>query len=163
MGANGSIEDQPSRLGEVLYRAEVAQVSNIHDARLFDLPRIPDPRGNLTFLESEVQVPFPIQRVFYLYDVPGGETRAGHAHHTLQEFFIAVSGSFDVVVDDGKQTATHSLRRSYSGLYVPGMLWRELVNFSSGSVCLVLCDQLYDPDDYIRNYDDYAKIVADST
>ena len=142
---------------------EVAQVSEIHNARVIDLPRIPDPRGNLTFLESEVQVPFQIQRVFYLYDVPGGETRAGHAHHSLQEFFIAASGSFDVVINDGKHSATHSLRRSYTGLYVPGMLWRELVNFSSGSVCLVLCDQLYDPDDYIRDYDDYLGIVEASS
>jgi dTDP-4-dehydrorhamnose 3,5-epimerase-like enzyme len=139
---------------------DVAQVPSIHDVSLVDLPRIPDPRGNLTYLESEVQVPFVIRRVFYLYDVPGGETRAGHAHHTLQEFFIAASGSFDVVVNDGTQSATHSLRRSYSGLYVPGMLWRELVNFSSGSVCLVLCDQLYNPDDYIRDYDEYVRIVT---
>lgn len=153
---------EPSRVRDVPVPLEVSQVPSIHDVGLVDLPRIPDPRGNLTFLESEVQVPFPIQRVFYLYDVPGGETRAGHAHHTLQEFFIAASGSFDVVVNDGKQSATHSLRRSYSGLYVPGMLWRELVNFSSGSVCLVLCDQLYNPDDYIRDYDDYIRLVTGS-
>jgi dTDP-4-dehydrorhamnose 3,5-epimerase-like enzyme len=156
------MEGKHRRPCEVPVSLEVVQVANIHDVSLVDLPRIPDPRGNLTFLESEVQVPFAIQRVFYLYDVPGGETRAGHAHHSLQEFFIAASGSFDVVVDDGRQTATHSLRRSYSGLYVPGMLWRELVNFSSGSVCLVLCDQLYDPDDYIRDYDDYLKIATGS-
>jgi dTDP-4-dehydrorhamnose 3,5-epimerase-like enzyme len=136
---------------------------SVDDVRLVELPRIPDPRGNLTFLESDAQVPFPIQRVFYLYDVPGGETRAGHAHHTLQEFFIAASGSFDVVVNDGTRVVTHSLRRSYVGLYVPGMLWRELVNFSSGSVCLVLCDQVYNPDDYIRDYREYTSFVSSAS
>ena len=136
---------------------------SVDDVRLVELPRIPDPRGNLTFLESDVQVPFPIQRVFYLYDVPGGETRAGHAHHSLQEFFIAASGSFDVLVNDGTRVVTHSLRRSYVGLYVPGMLWRELVNFSSGSVCLVLCDQLYDADDYIRDYGEYTRLASTSS
>jgi dTDP-4-dehydrorhamnose 3,5-epimerase-like enzyme len=140
---------------------EEAQVPTISDVFLIDLPRIPDPRGNLTFLESEVHVPFQIQRIFYLYDVPGGETRAGHANIALKEMFIAASGSFDVVVDDGTTTETFSLRRSYTGLYVPGMLWRELVNFSSGSVCLVLCDQLYDADDYVRDYSEYLKMVAD--
>jgi dTDP-4-dehydrorhamnose 3,5-epimerase-like enzyme len=142
--------------------SEVAQVPTIKDVRVVDLPRIPDPRGNLTFLESEVHVPFPIRRVFYLYDVPGGETRAGHANIALQQFFIAVSGSFDLVLDDGTSSETFSLRRSYTGIYVPGMLWRELVNFSSGSVCLVLCDQMYDPDDYVRDYSEYLKLTTGS-
>jgi hypothetical protein len=136
---------------------------SVHDAHLVELPRISDPRGNLTFVENDVHIPFAIRRVFYLYDVPGGETRAGHANGKLQEFFVAASGSFDVVINDGRESVTFQLRRSYSGLYVPGMLWRELVNFSSGSVCLVLCDLPYDENDYYRDYDEYVKSVAADT
>jgi dTDP-4-dehydrorhamnose 3,5-epimerase-like enzyme len=135
----------------------VVQVASIEDVSVVALPRIADARGNLTFLESEAHVPFPIKRVFYLYDVPGGETRAGHANIILQQLIIAVSGSFDVIIDDGSQRVTHSLQRPHFGLHVPGMLWRELVNFSSGSVCLVLCDLPYDPNDYIRDYGEYVR------
>jgi dTDP-4-dehydrorhamnose 3,5-epimerase-like enzyme len=137
-------------------------LSSISDVQIIDLPRIPDPRGNLTFIEGDVHIPFEIRRVFYLYDVPGGETRAAHANVSLQQFFIAVSGSFDLVLSDGKASETFSLRRSYSGIYVPGMLWRELVNFSSGSVCLVLCDQPYDPDDYVRDYTEFERLTSGS-
>lgn len=135
------------------------RASSVSDCRLVDLPRIHDPRGNLTFLESGRHAPFPIERVYYLYDVPGGETRGGHAHLELQQFIIAASGSFDVIIDDGRERQRYHLNRSYFGLYVPRMIWRELDNFSSGSVCLVLASAHYLEDDYIRDYADYCRIV----
>jgi hypothetical protein len=124
--------------------------------RLVDLPRIADARGNLTFIEGNDHVPFDIERVYYLYDVPGGEFRGGHAHRELQQLIIAAAGSFDVVVDDGSGSQRFFLNRSYVGLYVPRMVWRELDNFSSGSVCLVLASRKYDEGDYYRDYDDFA-------
>lgn len=130
-------------------------MSSIADVRLMELPRVEDPRGSLTFIEGKHHVPFEIKRVFYLYDVPGGETHAGHANRDLEEFFIAASGSFDVIVDDGSEHQRYQLNRSYFGVYVPGMIWRELVNFSSGSVCLVLASDYYDENDYYRTYDEY--------
>ncbi|MGY1813844.1 sugar 3,4-ketoisomerase [Blastococcus sp. SYSU D00820] len=123
--------------------------------RLVDLPRVTDPRGNLTFIESQAQVPFGIERVYYLYDVPGGESRGGHAHKQLEQLVVAAAGSFDVVVDDGTDVTRFSLNRSYVGLYIPRMTWRELGNFSSGSVCLVLASQPYTEDDYYRDYDEF--------
>jgi len=133
--------------------------SSVADCRLIDLPRIHDPRGNLTFLESGKHAPFPIERVYYLYDVPGGETRGGHAHKGLQQFIIAASGSFDVVLDDGRERQRYHLNRSYFGLYLPRMIWRELDNFSSGSVCLVLASAHFAEDDYLRDYAEYCRIV----
>jgi len=127
--------------------------------RLINLPRIGDPRGNLTFIESNRHVPFEIKRVYYLYDVPGGATRGGHAHKRLHQFIIAASGSFEVVLDDGFQRDRFVLNRSYYGLYVPPMVWRELENFSSGSVCLVLTSEYYDEDDYIRDYDEFLRLI----
>ncbi len=124
--------------------------------RIVDLPRITDPRGNLTMIEGGDHVPFDIARVYYLYDVPGGESRGGHAHHDLQQLIVAASGSFDVVVDDGTETARFHLNRSYHGLYVPRLTWRELGNFSSGSVCLVMASLPYSEDDYYREYDAFA-------
>ena len=135
-------------------------MSPIASVRLVELPRVQDPRGNLTFIEGKQQVPFEIKRVFYLYDVPGGETRAGHANGRLEQLIIAASGSFDVIVDDGSEHQRFSLNRSYFGLYVPGMIWRELVNFSSGSVCVVLASDYYDEKDYYRTYDDYKLAVG---
>ncbi|MGY1622029.1 sugar 3,4-ketoisomerase [Geodermatophilus sp. SYSU D00965] len=131
--------------------------------RIVDLPRVTDPRGNLTFLEGGSQVPFDIARVYYLYDVPGGESRGGHAHRELEQLIIAAAGSFDVVVDDGTETARFHLNRSYYGLYLPRLTWRELGNFSSGSVCLVLASQRYSEDDYYRDYDEFlaARRLAD--
>ena len=119
---------------------------------IVQLPRVTDPRGNLTFIEGSAHVPFDIARVYYLYDVPGGESRGGHAHKHLQQLIVAVSGSFDVVLDDGVTRQKFFLNRSYFGLYVPSMHWRELENFSSGSVCLVLASQHYDEADYYRDY-----------
>ncbi|WP_240098630.1 sugar 3,4-ketoisomerase [Thermomonas flagellata] len=130
---------------------------SIHDCYLLDLPQITNPRGNLTFIEGGVHVPFEIRRVYYLYDVPGGAERGGHAHKALQQLIIAMSGSFDVVLDDGREKRRFHLNRSYTGLYVCPMIWRELDNFSSGSVCMVLASNLYDEGDYYRNYQDYLR------
>jgi len=126
---------------------------NVDACRIIQLPKITDPRGNLTFVEGSNHVPFDIKRVYYLYDVPGGESRGGHAHKDLEQFVIAMSGSFDVVVDDGKRKRTFTLNRSYYGLYMPRLIWRELVNFSSGAVCTVLASQPYVESDYLRDYD----------
>jgi hypothetical protein len=123
--------------------------------RLINLPKKLDARGSLTFIEGDVHVPFQIKRVFYLYDVPGGATRAGHALKTCQQFIIAVSGSFDSIVDNGSERVRYSLNRSFYGLYIPPLVWRELENFSSGSVCLVLASNIYDPDDYYRTYEEF--------
>ena len=114
------------------------------DCRIIDLPKIADPRGNLTFIESGRHVPFEVKRVFYLYDVPGGESRAGHALKACEQFVIAMSGSFDVVLSDGVETTRYHLNRSYYGLYIPSLIWRELENFSSGSVCSVLASAFYE-------------------
>jgi hypothetical protein len=133
---------------------------SIDDVRMVELPRIADPRGNLTFIEGKRHIPFEIARVFYLYDVPGGESRAGHANRDLEQLIIAASGSFDVIVDDGRSHQRHPLNRSYFGLYIPGMIWRELVNFSSGSVCVVLASAPYDEADYYRSYDEYRAAMA---
>jgi dTDP-4-dehydrorhamnose 3,5-epimerase-like enzyme len=131
--------------------------SQLSDCNVIDLPKIYDARGNLTFIENDKHIPFAIKRVFYLYDVPGGETRAGHALKTIQ-FIIAVSGSFDVILDDSFKRKTFSLNRSYYGLFIPPYIWRELENFSSGSVCLVLASEFYNEDDYIRDYEIFKKI-----
>jgi WxcM-like, C-terminal len=128
---------------------------NIDRCVIVDLPKITDPRGNLTFVEAGNQVPFEIQRVYYLYDVPGGAERGGHAHKDLHQLIIAMSGSFDVVLDDGANKKRVHLSRSYYGLYVCPMIWRELDNFSSGSVCVVIASNRYDESDYYREYSDF--------
>jgi hypothetical protein len=130
---------------------------NINNCKLVELPKITDPRGNLTFIEGGDHIPFDIQRVYYLYDVPGGAERGGHAHKDLHQLIIAMSGSFDVLLDDGKQKKRVHLARSYYGLYVCPMIWRELDNFSSGSVCMVLASNKYDESDYYRDYDQFMK------
>lgn len=127
----------------------------LSECRLIDLPKITDPRGNLTFVEGEKQVPFDIRRVYYVYDVPGGAERGSHAHRQAQEFIVAISGSFDVVLDDGEQTRRFHLNRSHYGLYVGPMIWRALDNFSSGSVCLVLASTLFEEADYYREYSEF--------
>ncbi|MDP9104411.1 MAG: FdtA/QdtA family cupin domain-containing protein [Candidatus Eremiobacteraeota bacterium] len=134
---------------------------SVADCRLIELPRIHDPRGNLTFIESERHVPFALKRLFYLYDVPGGATRAGHALKTCHQFLIATSGSFDVSVDDGTQAEVRQLNRSHYGLYIPPMIWRELSNFSSNSICMVLASEFYSQDDYYREYPDFLAGVRD--
>jgi dTDP-4-dehydrorhamnose 3,5-epimerase-like enzyme len=123
--------------------------------RLIELPRVSDPRGNLTFVEAQETIPYEIKRVYYLYDVPGGESRGGHAHRELEEFIIAASGSFEVLVNDGVHSERFFLNRSYYGLYIPRMVWRELDEFSSGSVCLVMSSRHYDESDYYRQYDEF--------
>ena len=132
---------------------------NIDLCQIISLPKISEPRGNLTFVESGNQIPFDIQRVYYLYDVPGGAERGGHAHKALQQLIIAMSGSFDVVLDDGAYKKRVHLNRSYSGLYVCPMIWRELDNFSSGSVCMVLASNKYDEEDYYREYVDFMRAL----
>ncbi len=126
-------------------------------ARIISLPKIHDPRGNLTFIESLKHIPFEIQRTFWIYDVPGGETRGGHAKKKLQEFIVALSGSFDVLVDDGTNKITYTLNRSYYGLYVPNLTWRELSNFSTNAVALFLVSRPYEPEDYIYHYEEFLK------
>lgn len=130
---------------------------SIEQCILVDLPKIHDPRGNLTFIESNNQIPFAIERVYYLYDVPGGSERGGHAHKDLHQLIIAMSGSFDVLLDDGKEKKRVHLNRSYFGLYVCPMIWRELDNFSSGSVCMVLASNKYDEADYYRDYAEFMR------
>ena len=134
-------------------------MSTLDSVRLIDLPKVSDPRGNLTFVEGGEHVPFDIQRVYYLYDVPGGAERGGHAHLALRQLIIAMSGSFDITLDDGRRRQTFHLNRSYVGLYVCPMIWREIDNFSSGSVCLVLASNVYDEADYIRDYDAFRRAV----
>ena len=128
-------------------------IGNIDRCNLVELPRISDPRGNLTFVEGLDHVPFEIKRVYYLYDVPGGAERGGHAHKELQQLIVAMSGSFDVILDDGVNKKKVHLNRSYFGLYVCPMIWRELDNFSSGSVCMVLASNHYSESDYYREYE----------
>ncbi|MBC3864181.1 WxcM-like domain-containing protein [Undibacterium jejuense] len=128
---------------------------NVDACGIIALPKISDPRGNLTFIEGGDHIPFDIRRVYYLYDVPGGAERGGHAHKGLQQLIVAMSGSFDIVLDDGVNKKRIHLNRSNFGLYVCPMIWRELDNFSSGSVCMVLASNKYDEDDYYRNYDEY--------
>lgn len=135
-------------------------MNGLNKVQLVELPKIVDQRGNLTFIEQNRHVPFDIQRVYYLYDVPGGAERGGHAHKELQQLIVAISGSFDVVLDDGSEKKRIHLNRSYQGLYVPKMIWRELDNFSSGAVCMVLASNLYDEDDYYRDYDEFMKAVT---
>jgi hypothetical protein len=131
---------------------------SINNCKVIELPKISDPRGNLTFVEGLQHIPFGIQRVYYLYDVPGGAERGGHAHKALQQLIIAMSGSFDVVLDDGSERKRFHLNRSYFGLYVCPMIWRELDNFSSGSVCMVLASNRYDEADYYRDYSTYIAV-----
>jgi hypothetical protein len=132
----------------------------ISNCRTIELPVISDPRGNLTYIEGNEQVPFAIERVYYLYDVPGGSERGGHAHRELQQFLIAIAGSFDVILDDGSRRERIHLNRSYRGLYIAPMIWREIENFSSGSVCLVLASERFDEADYYRDYDGFREALA---
>jgi hypothetical protein len=136
---------------------ETAALGTVHDCRLIQLPKISDPRGNLTFVESERHIDFPIRRVYYLYDVPGGAERGGHAHKALRQVIIAIAGAFDVALDDGAERKTVSLNRSYAGLIIRPYIWREVNNFSSGAVCLVLASEYYEESDYLRDYDAFLE------
>jgi hypothetical protein len=134
---------------------------SINNCRIIELPKIQDPRGNLTFIETGKHIPFEMRRVFYLYDVPGGAERMGHAQKTCEQFLIAMSGSFDVIVFDGKNNKRIHLNRSYYGLYIPPLIWREIDNFSSGVVCLALASEPYDEAGYYREYRDFLMAVKD--
>ncbi len=136
----------------------------IKNCRLIELPKISDPRGNLTFIEGSKHVPFEIKRVFYLYDVPTGSDRGAHAHKKLQQFLVCLSGSFDVSLDDGKQKKTIHLNRPWQGLHIPPMIWASEINFDAGSVCMVLASELYDESDYYRDYGNFiASVKRDPT
>ena len=129
---------------------------SLQHCKIIDLPIIEDRRGNLTFIEGGKHIPFDIQRVYYLYDVPGGSHRGGHAHKNLHQLLIAMSGSFDILLDDGRTKFKYHLNRSYYGLYIPPMMWREIDNFSSGSVCMVLASEHFSEDDYYRDYEQFS-------
>lgn len=133
---------------------------SIADCEIIALPKIQDPRGNLTFIEGGEHIPFDIQRVFYLYDIPGGADRGGHALKSCYQFLVAMSGSFDVFLDDGQHKKRIHLSRSYNGLLIPPSIWREMDNFSTGSVCMVLASNKYSEDDYYRDYSDYMAALG---
>lgn len=125
---------------------------------IVQLPKFLDARGNLSFVQQEDQIPFIIRRTYWLYDVPGGECRGGHAYKENQEFIVALSGSFDVILDDGHEKKKYTLNRSYYGLYVPKGFWREMVNFSTNSLAMILSSTDYDANDYVRDYDEFIKM-----
>jgi dTDP-4-dehydrorhamnose 3,5-epimerase-like enzyme len=129
----------------------------LDQVKIIDLPKMEDPRGNLTFIEEDNHIPFKIERVYWIYDVPGGQIRGGHAFKVQQEIVIALSGSFDVVVDSGSEKRTYSLNRSYYGLYIPAGLWRQMKNFSTNSLAMVITSTTFSEIDYVRNYDEFLK------
>lgn len=135
--------------------------SSVDECRLIELPRERHANGSLTVAENgEARMPFAVRRVFYLYDVPADAERGGHSHHCARELMVALSGSFDVTLDDGCRRRTFSLNRPYRALYVPAGLWRTIDNFSGGAVCLVLTSERYDPDDYVRQYDRFMELTS---
>lgn len=136
-------------------------MTTVNDCKIIDLPKFLDARGNLSFAENFKQIPFEIKRTYWLYDVPGGESRGGHAYKENEEFIIALSGSFDVVLDDGKERKVFSLNRSYYGLYVPKGLWREMENFSTNALALEFASTHYDEGDYVYDYDQFLKMKHD--
>lgn len=133
----------------------------MEEALIIELPKFLDARGNLSFAQNKTHIPFEIKRTYWLYDVPGGESRGGHAYRETEEFVIALSGSFDVIVDDGKEKKTYHLNRSYYGLYIPKGIWREMDNFSTNSLALEFASTHYNPEDYIRNYNEFLKLKED--
>ena len=134
-------------------------MSTIDDCKVIQLPAIHNRQGNLTPIHSGIDIAFDIKRIYYLYDIPGGASRGGHAHKVLQQLIVSVMGAFDVILDDGKNRKTVHLDRAYYGLYIPKMIWRELDNFSSGAICLVLASLPYDPDDYIRDHQIFVQSI----
>lgn len=135
----------------------------LSDCRLIDLPKISDPRGNLTFVQEGEHLPFGLKRIYYLYDVPAGAERGGHGHRELRQLIIPISGSFDVTLNDGQESAVFSMNRPFRGLYVAPMMWREISNFSSGSVCLVLASERYDESDYFRDFRDFLHAATNNS
>lgn len=133
----------------------------MNNCKIIELPKYLDARGNLSFVQNNTHIPFEIKRTYWLYDVPGGESRGGHAYKETEEFVIALSGSFDVIVDDGKEKKTFHLNRSYYGLYIPKGIWREMDNFSTNSLALEFASTKYNPDDYIRDYNEFLKLQED--
>lgn len=133
-------------------------MNTIDDCRVIELKKISDPRGNLSVVQQYADIPCEIKRVYFLYDVPGGESRADHAHKSMQQLLIAMSGSFDVTVDDGKKSKKYHLNRAYYGLYIPPMIWRGIDNFSSGAVCLAIVNTEYNAEDYIRDYSEFKNL-----
>lgn len=133
-----------------------------NNSKIINLPKIQDPRGNLSFAEAKKHIPFEIKRAFWIYDVPGGEMRGGHAYKTQEEFIISLSGSVDVVIDNGEYKTIYVLNRSYFGLYVPPMHWRQMINFSTNSIVLVLSSSFYNENDYIRDYAEFLKMIKKS-
>lgn len=131
---------------------------NNDSPKIIELPKFLDARGNLSFAEQNNHIPFEIKRTYWIYDVPGGESRGGHAFRETEEFIIAISGGFDVIIDDGKERKTFTLNRSYYGLYIPKGVWREITNFSTNSLALEFASTVYNPDDYIRDYNEYIKL-----
>ena len=138
----------------------LTDVAGVRGCRMLEFPRIADERGHLTFVESERHIPFPIQRVYYLYDIPAGATRGGHAHKELEQVLIAAAGSVDVILDDGQRRGRVTLDRADRGLYIPRMVWRELEDFSANSVCLVMASRYFLESDYYRVYDDFISAAA---
>ena len=134
-------------------------MSSLNDVKIIQLPKIEDLRGNLSFIEEKKHISFEIKRVYWIYDVPGGQFRGSHAYKELHEFIVALSGSFDVVLDDGKEKKKFFLNRSYYGLYVPNLIWRSLENFSTNALCLILASRYYSVDDYIRDYEKFLKLT----
>lgn len=135
-------------------------ISKITDVKLINLPKIEDPRGNLSFIEEGKHIPFKIKRTYWIYDVPGGQVRGGHAFKEQLELIVAVSGSFDVFVNDGREQKTFSLNRSYFGLFLPAGLWRQMENFSTNSLAMVLSSTVFSEDDYIREYSGFLKFIG---
>ena len=136
-------------------------METIKNVRIVDLPKFLDARGNLSFVQNSTHIPFEIKRTYWVYDVPGGESRGGHAYRETEEFVIALAGSFDVIVDDGKEKKTFHMNRSYYGLYIPKGMWRTIDNFSTNSLALEFASTNYDPADYIRDYKEFLKLKED--
>ncbi|WP_164111724.1 MULTISPECIES: sugar 3,4-ketoisomerase [Sphingobacterium] len=130
--------------------------------RIIQLPKILDKRGNLSFFENENQIPFNIDRSYWIYDVPGGDVRGSHAFREQQEFIVALSGSFDITINDGKEEKTYSMNRSYYGLYIPKMMWRKIDNFSTNSLALIVSDKIYDEGDYIRDFEEFRNLIGNA-
>ena len=138
-------------------------MATIKDVKIIELPKFADPRGTLSFVEQLNHIPFEIKRTYWIYDVPGGESRGGHAFRANEEFIVALSGAFDVIVDDGRNQKSFALNRSYYGLYVPAGLWREMRDFSTNSLALEFGSKHYDPEDYIRDYEDFLRLNRDGS